>query len=207
MKNIIRWLDPYKQSCFYFRWSFWSVLVFGLLVWWGWTQIDSNFMQMLLDNRFVYLPNYLTHEFSHRIWCRFGWEWWCYASGNGMETLIPLALCLAMLGHHGGRYVLPFLLYWLSTTLYGAGIYAADARAMKLPLTSSDMLSNFAPGTVKGDWWYILKPLGLLEKDVLIGNILIYAAVFTLVLAVFSMWYYWTHNEQYFKLDQSDMKF
>ena len=121
-----------------------------------------------------------------------------------METLIPLVLCVVALGHRGGRYLLPFLLYWLSTTLYGAGIYAADARAMKMALTSSDMLSNYAPGTMKGDWWYILQPLGLLEQDVLIGNLLLYGAAFTLVLAVWSLWYYWTHTEQYFALEQDN---
>ena len=207
MKNIIRWLDPYKQSFFYFRWTFWSFLIFVGLVWWACTQIHSNWLEIVLDNRFVYLPNYLTHEFSHRIWCGFRWEWWCYASGNAMETLIPLVLCVVALGHRGGRYLLPFLLYWLSTTLYGAGIYAADARAMKMALTSSDMLSNYAPGTMKGDWWYILQPLGLLEQDVLIGNLLLYAAAFTLVLAVWSLWYYWTHTEQYFAFEQDNQFF
>ena len=93
---------------------------------------------------------------------------------------------------------MPVLLYWVATTLYGAGIYAADARAMQLKLTSSDMMSNFAAGTVKGDWWYILQPFGLLEKDVLIGHILVYGSIFCLVLAVFSLWYYWSHTEQYF---------
>ena len=183
------------------------MLIFGLLVWWACSHVHSGWMETILDNRFVYLPNYLTHEFSHRVWCHFRWEWWCYASGNAMETLIPLALCFAMLGHPGGRYVLPFLLYWLSTTLYGAGIYAADARAMKLALTSSDMLSNYAPGVMKGDWWYILQPLGLLEKDVLIGQILMFLAVFTLVLAVWSLWYYWTHAEQYFQLEHDNLRF
>ena len=114
-----------------------------------------------------------------------------------METLIPLVLCFVALRYRGGRYLEPFLLYWLSTTLYGAGIYAADARAMKLPLTSSDMLSNYAPGEVQGDWWYILDPLGLLEYDVIIGHLLVYAGMFCLVLAVFSLWYYWTHTEEY----------
>ena len=202
MKSFLRWLDPYKQSFLYFKWNFWSLLLFAGAVWWLCANAYGNFADTVLNNMFVYLPNYLTHEFSHRVWCGFRWEWWCYASGNGMETLIPLVLCVVALGHRGGRYLEPFLLYWLATTLYGAGIYAADARAMSLPLTSSDMLSNYAPGEMKGDWWYILQPLGLLDKDVLIGHILVYAAMFCLALAVFSAWYYWTHSEQYFELDQ-----
>lgn len=197
MKNLLRWADPHRQSFLYFEWGFWSVLVFIAAVWWTCAHAQGALVKALLDNIFVYLPNYLIHEFSHRFWCPWGWSWWCYASGNGMETLVPLALCFGALRLAGGRYLLPFLLYWLSTTLYGAGIYAADARACALPLTSSDMLSNFAPGTVKGDWHYILSPLGLLEYDVVIGKILVFGAAFCLVLAVWSLWYYWTHSGQY----------
>ncbi len=197
MKRFLEWIDPYQQSFLYFKWGFWSLLFFIIAVWWLCANAYGNFADTVLNNMFIYLPNYLTHEFSHRAWCPWGWEWWCYASGNGMETLIPLILCFAALRLRGGRYLLPFLLYWLSTTLYGAGIYAADARAMKLPLTSSDMMSNYAPGVMKGDWWYILKPLGLLEQDVLIGHCLVYAGMFCLVLAVYSLWYYWSHTDQY----------
>ena len=197
MKSFLHWLDPYKQSFLYFKWNLLSVCIFLGAIWWACEHINSPFMQAALDNMFVYLPNYFTHEFSHRVWCHFRWEWWCYASGNAMETLIPMVLCVVALGHRGGRYLEPFLLYWLATTLYGAGIYAADARAMQLPLTSSDMISNFAPGEVKGDWWYILQPLGWLEQDVLIGTILMRLGVVFFVLAVWSLWYYWTHTEQY----------
>ena len=197
MKNLIEKIDPYRQSFLYFDWGFWSVLLCLAAVFWLGAHYDGNLAENMLNNVFVYLPNYLTHEFSHRFWCPFGWEWWCYASGNGMETLIPLILCFVALRVRGGRYLLPVLLYWLSTTLYGAGIYAADARAMKLPLTSSDMMSNFAPGEMKGDWWYILNPTGLLDYDVVIGRILIYGGIICLVLALYSLWYYWSHTDQY----------
>lgn len=202
MKQLLSWIDPYRQSYIYFRWDFWSVLGCLVVIGWGCAHAYQGLMRGLLDNVLVYLPNYMTHEFSHRVWCRFGWQWWCYASGNAMETMIPLALCVGALRLRGGRYLLPLLLYWLATTLYGAGIYAADARAMSLPLTSSDMMSNFAPGTVKGDWHYILQPLGLLEWDVVIGHILVYSAVVCLVLAIWSLYYYWTHTEQYIQNGQ-----
>lgn len=190
-------LDPYRQSFIYFKWGFWSVFILGGLFIWGCAHIESPLFKILLDNVFVYLPNYLTHEFSHRFWAVLGWEWWTYASGNGMETLIPLILCFWALRLKGGRLLQPVLLYWLATTLYGAGIYCADARAMKLPLTSSDMMTSYSPGAIKGDWVYILEPLGLLNYDVIIGHILMYMAVFFLLIAVWSVWYYWTHYEQY----------
>lgn len=197
MKKFIHWVDPYRQSFLYFQWNFWMLLGTGLSIGWLWVHIQGSFAEGLLNNVFVYLPNYLIHEFSHRAWCPWGWEWGCYASGNAVETLVPLAGCFLALRIKGGRYLLPVLLYWLATTLYGAGIYAADARAMNLPLTSSDMISTFEPGTVQGDWYYILEPLGLLQYDVLIGNILVFLSVVCVVLAFLSLWYYWTHTEQY----------
>lgn len=197
IRNLLCILDPYKQSLLYFRWNFWGMLFCIGGVWFLYDRADGALGKALLDNVFVYLPNYLTHEFSHRFWCSLRWEWWCYASGNAMETLIVVFLCLGALRLRGGRYILPPLLYWLSTTLYGAGIYCADARAMKLHLTSSDMVSNFAPGEMLGDWHYILSPLGLLEQDVLLGHILVFSGCVCLVLAVYSLWYYWTHSDQY----------
>ena len=178
--------------------------------WWGCACWDGRFIKAALDNIVVYLPNYLTHEMAgHNLVgnlgftlcynsCRAFGEWWASAMGNGVETLLPLGLLLGCLRLSGGRWLLPGLWYWLATTLYGAGIYASDARACKLPLTSSDMISNYAPGTVKGDWHYILEPLGLLNYDILIGRTLIFLGIFCLVLAVYSLYYYWTHNEQYF---------
>ena len=197
MKRILNFIDPYRQSFLYFKWGFWSILFCVGALLWLCAHAQGGLVKGALDNIFVYLPNYLTHEFSHRFWCTLRWQWWCYASGNGMETLIPLALCLGALRMRGGRYLLPILTYWLGTTLYGAGIYASDARACQLPLTSSDMMTNFAPGEVKGDWHYILEPLGLLEYDLIIGKILIFGGIFCLVLAVYSLWYYWTHAEDY----------
>lgn len=199
MKNPIDWLDPYHQSFLFFRWNYLTLPLFILAVGWTWYHVQHPAVEFLLDNPFIYFPNYFVHEFSHRIWCSFKWEWWCYASGNIVETLVPLAICLGLLGHHGGRYALPPMLYWLSTTLYGAGIYAADARASALTLTSSDMLNTYAPGVMKGDWYYILQPLGYLDKDVVIGQVLIFCAVFVLVLAVWSAWYYWAHPYQYIR--------
>ena len=197
MKKILNTLDPYRQSFLYFKWGFWSLLLVVGAVWWGFTHAQGPLIKALLDNIFIYLPNYLTHEFSHRFWCALGWQWWCYASGNAVETFVPLVLCILALRLRGGRYLLPILTYWLGTTLYGAGIYAADARASQIPLTSSDMMTNYAPGAVKGDWHYILQPLGLLEYDVIIGKLLIFGGVFCLILAIYSLWYYWTHHEQY----------
>ncbi len=78
-------LDPYRQSFIYFKWGFWSVFILGGLLIWGCTHIESPLFKILLDNVFVYLPNYLTHEFSHRFWAILGWKWWnvCFRQRYG----------------------------------------------------------------------------------------------------------------------------
>ena len=129
--------------------------------------------------------------------CRSLGMWWSAAMGNGVQTAVPLGLLLISLRMSGGRYLLPVLWLWLGDTLYEAGVYAADARAMKLPLTSSDMISNFAPGEVKGDWYYILEPLGLLDYDIIIGYTLVFIGLLCLVLAIYSFYYYWTHADDF----------
>lgn len=209
MKNLLDWLDPYRQGPWYFKWGFVSFVVVVGACWWGISHWDSNFIKSALDNIFVYGPNYLTHEMlGHNLVGNIGWrvcysschafgEWWAAAMGNGVETLLPLGLILFCLRLSGGRWLLPGLWYWLASTLYGAGIYASDARASALPLTSSDMMTSYAPGTVKGDWHYILQPLGLLDYDIIIGRALIFLGIICFVIAVYSLYYYWTHNDQF----------
>ena len=211
MKNFLHFIDPYRQGPWFFYWGFWSAMFVVGLSWFLLAQWGDFLVQGLLDNIFVYFPNYLVHEMvGHNFIGQIGWrvchnacpavgEWWMAVMGNGMETLIPLLLLLIALRLSGGRWLLPGLWYWLGSTLYGAGIYASDARACKLPLTSSDMMTNYAPGTVKGDWYYILEPIGLLNYDVIIGRTLIVLGIFCAVIAIYSLYYYLTHTDQYWE--------
>lgn len=213
--------DPHRQSFLFFRWSFWSLLLVSVLSAAVFYFRSDPVVAGFLRNWFVYLPNYLIHEFSHRIVgsvtfmgahglfggcadldgrvCYPIASWLTTIAGNGVECLVPLALIGLSLRLKGGRWLLPPLLYWSATTWYDAAVYVSDARASKLPLTSSDMLSNFAPGEMKGDWYYILKPLGLLEWDTAIGIVFFVIAAVLLVLAFYSLWYYWTHIDDFIR--------
>ena len=173
---------------------------------WYW---KSDFADTLLNNIFVYAPNYLTHEMlGHNLIGNIFYRafytsapglgaWIATLAGNGIETLIPLALVLFFLRLDGGRWILPPLLYWLASTFYGAGVYAQDARACSLPLTSSDMMTNYKPGQICGDWHHILGPLDLLNYDQWIAYSFLFIGSFLCILAVYSAWYYWAHAEQY----------
>ena len=214
--GLLDWLDPHKQGPWYFRWGFWSILACAgawlfLCAHWDSQAVTSvyGFENNFFFRLILYFPNYLIHEMvGHNMVGQLGYAlcyasckslgmWWMAAMGNGVETAVPLGLLFVSLRISGGRYLLPALWLWLGDTLYEAGIYAADARAMKLPLTSSDMISNFAPGEVQGDWYHILEPLGLLNYDIIIGRTLIFVGLFCFVLALYSLYYYWTHTDQY----------
>lgn len=159
--------------------------------------------KFIFYNPFVWLPNFLIHEFSHRIMWPFariaGWfgeaplafmQWVVYLAGNGGEWLVPIAAIILCLRVRGGRMLLPFLFYWSATTWYDAALYVSDTRAQKMRLVSSDMVSSFKPGEMKGDWFYILEPFGLTEYDVVIGYVFYLVAAFLLVMAAYSLWYY-----------------
>ncbi|MDD7579198.1 MAG: hypothetical protein PUK24_06620 [Elusimicrobia bacterium] len=217
IQEIISRLDPHRQSFLFFKWNFWRILCVLTAVWCVFQWQGEGFIKTLQDNIFIYFPNYLIHEFAHNIVGRISFmgaymfsgscetaarecypiaSWITTLAGNGAETLVPTLGILFFLQLQGGRLVLPPLLYWCGTTWYDAARYVSDARASLLPLTSSDMMTNYAPGTVKGDWHYILQPLGLLDYDLIIGQIFYAVAAFCLVMAVYSLWYYWTHNEE-----------
>lgn len=203
LKKTVLFFDPYKQSFLFFRYGwlgtlFMLVAVGGLCAWYFYPQpSDGGYLpRNFLCNFLTYLPNFLTHEFSHRFWCPLGNEWICFASGCGAEVGMPVIVYLLFLRLKGGRFFEPFVLYWLASALYSAGLYASDASSSQLSLASADMVSNLAKGT-RGDWYYILNPFGLLNYDVLIGNILVAGACISAALAFYSVYYYIFRDDQY----------
>ncbi len=211
MKKLITWFDPYHQTFFFFKWSiiaFLLCITFCVLtaVYW-----QSGIVDVLLNNSIVYLPNFLMHEMvGHNLIGKVLFaltynfspglaNWLITIMGNGGETLIPFLIILFWLRWKGGNWVLPPLFYWLATTLFGAGVYVSDARACSLPLASADMITSYKEGEICGDWHYVLEPLGWLEYDHLIGYIFFAAAGGLLFIACYSVWYYWTHPEQYLR--------
>ena len=198
---VLQVVDPTRQSPFAFKWTWVSFIGVGLAAWllflwkhaWPW--------QYLFDNVFVYFPTYLIHEFAHRIaWGLFHSQTISLWAGPMAQLFLPgILLCLCW-RISGGRWLCVVGWYYWGTCLYGTGQYCADARAMTLHLTSSDMLSSAGPGT-PGDWYYMLKPLGLLPYDTLMGAIFDFAGAVCIVLAFYSLWYYWEHLNDFMRQD------
>lgn len=212
-RMLAAWIDPYKQTSFYFHYTKASAIVFIFALIFA----EYHYLTMpkitaegyttasIFLNWFTYLPNYLIHEFSHRFaWSITRNEFLTVLAGNCGETFIPLICFYYLLKLKGGRILLPFVRFWLATTLFDAGTYMADARACKMALTSSDMVSNHGPGT-KGDWYHIFNSLGLLEYDQVFSIIFCGIAVIMLVLAFYSLWHFFAYLGEWNKEENNSL--
>lgn len=197
LTSIYKFFDPYYQSifCYQYKW-FSTCFIIALIAFLCWVLIPPTYIydekgayiaSNILYNPMTYLPNFLTHEtLGHNFFCPFSPEWFCKFSGSFMEVTIPFLIYLFSLRLRGGILFSPILLYWLSSALYSAGIYASDAMINQHALASADMVSDFAAGQVKGDWYYILKPFGALEHAQVIGLLIEIAACVVFALAIYS---------------------
>ena len=197
LTNLFNFFDPHHQSIFCYKYKWFSILlIIGLTILICKIYIPPHMLSYekgmyaapsLFNNPITYFFNYIIHEnLGHNMFCTFGQNWFCYFSGNFIETLVPLTIYLFALQLRGGLFFSPVLLFWLSTTFYEAGIYASDARASKLALTMSDMVTDAAAGTVKGDWYYTLSQFNILNQAERIGWALEVIACFILVMAIYS---------------------
>ena len=212
LKNIYNFIDPYKQSVFFYKYNFILILLLLGLIWLlYYLYVPAPMIEggkypkdTILINSITYLPNYLIHEFSHRFFYIFKLDWWTWACGSFVEILFPCIVYLFSLQLRGAQLFTPILFYWIAAALYDTGIYASDAVACKLALTSSDMVSNFKAGEMKGDWYYILKPLGLLDYAEQIGLALEILACVFFAFAIYSVINYFIKLSRDPRLDNNN---
>ena len=201
-KNVYNFFDPHHQSIFCYKpWWIYIPLIIGLTVLFCKIYIPPEMLSSekgmysapsIIDNTITYFISYLIHEnLGHNMFCTFGDNWFCAFSGDFMQILVPSIIYLFSLQLRGGLFFSPIILYWLSSAIYDAGIYASDALASQLALTSSDMITDHAAGgAVKGDWYYILGPFDALNYGETIGTILEVIACFVFALAIYSLFEY-----------------
>lgn len=94
-----------------------------------------------------------------------------------MQILLPCILVWHFYVHDY-RFGTQVSLFWLGHNLINISVYAADARARRLPLLGGDIASH--------DWWNMLNMLDLLAYDQVIGHFFFGVAilVFLLLLAL-----------------------
>lgn len=210
---VNEWLDPYRQSVFNMKHSTAAKIVLFFMtaaISYHYITADKITPQgytvdSLLLNTLTYLPNYLIHEFSHR----FAWDitknqFFTYMAGNLGESLVPMIAMYYLMKMKGGRFLLPAARFWLASTFYDAGTYMLDAKACKMALTSSDMVSNAAAGTAKGDWYYIFSSMGMLDQHYIPGYFFCALAGIMLSFSLYSVWHFFSHMDDWQKEGSSD---
>ncbi len=110
---------------------------------------------------FIDYINLLIHEGGHGVFKIFG-KFIYTLGGTLMQIIIPSMFIIYYLVKRNKLGTQIFLV-WLGENLMNISVYAADARAQKLPLLGGNKVYH--------DWTWLLSQTGLLEQDQLVGNI------------------------------------
>jgi hypothetical protein len=112
--------------------------------------------------------NLAFHEMGHAAFFWLGDRILTTAGGTIFQLGIPIAAGGYLLYKQHDPFGAAVCVFWLGTSLFNAGIYAADARAQALPL-----VSPFGPvDSDSHDWTVMLLKWGMLSRDQEIGGAL-----------------------------------
>ncbi|KAF0143105.1 MAG: hypothetical protein FD122_63 [Stygiobacter sp.] len=112
---------------------------------------------------FIDYINLLIHEGGHGVFKVFGG--FIYTLGGSLMQIIIPSMFIVFYFVKKTKFGTQAFLVWLGQNLFNISVYAADARAHKLPLLGGNKVYH--------DWTYLLNKLGLIEYDQLIGNIFV----------------------------------
>jgi hypothetical protein len=126
----------------------------------------SGYLEDPLNTSIFDGVNLAFHEMGHAAFFWLGDRIITTAGGTAFQLGIPLAASAYLLHKQRDPFGAAVCLFWLGTALFGAGVYAADARAQALPL-----VSPFGPVDVDShDWTVMLMKYGMLSRDHAIGE-------------------------------------
>jgi hypothetical protein len=145
----------------------WIVSIFILLV-----------SAYLLLNRGTYTwidnVDLIIHEGGHFVFILFG-KFIYTLGGTLMQIIIPF-LIFDYFRRNGYRTGAQIGLLWLGQNLVNISVYAADARAKKLPLLGGK--------SVYHDWDYMLRETGLLQYDGEVGYFFMTLAAIVFLISI-----------------------
>lgn len=118
--------------------------------------------------------NLLIHEGGHGIFKIFG-KFIHALGGTLMQIIIP-SMFIVFYFIKKQKFGAQIFLVWLGQNLFNISVYAADARAQKLPLLGGNKVYH--------DWTYLLNTVGLIEYDKLIGNVFVFLGVAAFIVAI-----------------------
>jgi hypothetical protein len=135
-------------------------LVFGAMLWWGWTFIVTPLETNYTGESFLHLINLPFHEAGHILFIPFG-HFMTILGGTLGQILMPLICLGTFLIKTRDPFGASVALWWTAESLMDIAPYINDARALDL------MLIGGVTGkeTDGHDWNNILTMLNLLEWD------------------------------------------
>ncbi len=110
LKVIWHWIDPYKQSIFYFDmdWTDWAfVFIISIILF---LNLKNVYLFFLIYNPLAMLYNERLRFLFCFLLLRYFWGLICWLL---FPLVLPMSGIVTALRLQGGRYVLPFLLWWL----------------------------------------------------------------------------------------------
>lgn len=132
-----------------------------------------------LHNRGTYTlidtADLIIHEAGHLFFFIFG-RFIYTAGGTLMQILLPSIITFYFFWN-GYKTGVQFSLLWLGQNFVNISVYAADARAQKLPLLGGK--------SVYHDWNYLLDSLGILEFEQEVGYFFFGISILIFFIAVF----------------------
>src|SRR4030065_1705175 len=142
------------------------------------TAIMLPIMVWLILNRgtYTWIDNaYLViHEAGHFFFMFFG-KFIYTLGGTLMQILLP-SLITWYFFRNNYRTGAQVGLLWLGQNFINIGVYAADAQARKLPLLGGNKVYH--------DWHYLLREIGILEFDYIVGYTFLGIAIIIFIIAI-----------------------
>ena len=142
-----------------------SIIILPIAVFW----IINRGEFSLLDN-----IDLVIHEAGHFFFSFFG-KFIYTLGGTLMQIILPSIIALFFFKNNY-RTGIQFGLLWLGQNFINISVYAADARARKLPLLGGNKVYH--------DWHYLLGELGILEYDQIVGYTFVGIAIIIFAVAV-----------------------
>jgi hypothetical protein len=156
------------------------VLLFIVLLYYGWTFILTPPESPALCSGFWHLVNLPFHEAGHILFRPFG-RLVTSLGGSLGQLLMPLVCLAVFLFATKDPFAGSVTLWWFGQNFIDLAPYVHDARALALPLLGGNTGRNAPYGF--HDWEFILNELGLLRYDHTIAQVFHKTGIVILLLA------------------------
>ncbi len=143
-----------------------SIILLPIVIW---LTINAGDFIFLIDHF-----NLLIHEGGHGVFSLFGG--FIYTLGGTLMQIILPSIFIYYFVSNRKKFGTQLSIVWLGQNLMNISVYAADAQERSIPLLGGNKVYH--------DWNYLLRNVGLLEYDNLIGTLFYLIGIVCFVLAL-----------------------